>query len=90
MTDEEHDALMAMRTQMAETREMAEQAMQAATRTENFLFNPPGPKRETRAYEIDQFLESLRSGKKSARAFLWLCGAVVAILAAYNALRGLK
>lgn len=90
MTDEEHDALMQVKMGLEEVRELAEQASQAATRTEEFLFNPLGPNRPTRAYEIDQALESLRTGKRGARFFLWLCGGVVAVIAAYNAVRGLK
>lgn len=56
----------------------------------DFFFKPLGPKRETRAYEIDQLLESVRTGKRGARFVLWICGAVVAVIAAYNAMLGGK
>lgn len=55
-----------------------------------FLFRPPGPKREPRAVQIDQALEGIRTGKVGVRAALWLCGAAVAVMATYNQFFGGK
>jgi len=42
----------------------------------------------SRAHQIDEILTAYRTGKFSVRAFLWLCGAVIAVATAYSAVRG--
>lgn len=51
---------------------------------------PRAPGKPSRATEIDDALAGLRTGKMSVRALVWLCGAIVAVLAAYQALKGFK
>lgn len=57
-------------------------------RIDAWLFKPPIEGHPPRSEQLDQFLAGLRAGRFTARAFLYLCGFVVAVLAAYNALKG--
>lgn len=54
----------------------------------DFFMKPPVAGKPSRAQQIDDALNAIRSGKFTVRALLWACGAVVAVLAAWNAIRG--
>lgn len=55
----------------------------------SYLLAPRGPNQPSRAEEIDAALSGIRSGKLTARTFLWLCGVIVAVGAAWTQLKGL-
>jgi len=54
----------------------------------DFFMKPPLPGKPSRADQLDEILNGYRTGKMSIRAFIWLCGVVVAIAAAYSAVKG--
>ena len=54
----------------------------------DWLMKPPISGQPSRAEQLDQLLSSVRAGKMGARVFLYMCGAVVAVIAAWNALKG--
>lgn len=54
----------------------------------DFFMKPAIKGKPSRAEQIDDILATVRTGKMSVRAFLWVCGAIVAMVAAYNALKG--
>lgn len=58
-------------------------------RLDSWLFVPPIAGQPSRAEQLDQFLSGLRAGKFTARAFLYLCSAIVGVILAYNAIKGL-
>jgi hypothetical protein len=53
-----------------------------------FWMVPQGPKRPSRAEEIDQLLAGVRAGRFSVRAILWLAGAALSIGAALKMFGG--
>ena len=55
-----------------------------------FFMEPRAPGKKSRAEELDDLLAAARTGKMSVRAILWVCGAIVGIMAAYNAVKGFK
>ena len=54
----------------------------------DFLLKPTGPGKPSRAEQIDDALAGFRAGKLTARFTLWLAGFIVAVLAAWNAVKG--
>ncbi len=57
-------------------------------RIEQWLFEPPALNKPNRADQIDGLLAGLKAGKMSVRAFLWLCGVIAIVAAAWGQLKG--
>lgn len=70
--------------------QMNEQEHKQLEDLHRFFMEPRAPGKKSRAEEIDDALAGLRTGKMSVRAFLWVCGAVVALIAAYQSVKGFK
>lgn len=54
----------------------------------DFLLKPTGPGKPSRAEQLDDALAGVRAGKITARFILWISGFMVAIVAAWNSLKG--
>lgn len=53
----------------------------------DYLIQPTGPGRTSRAEELDKLLAAVSAGRMGARALLWLAGAIIAVSTAYAAIR---
>ena len=53
-----------------------------------FFMRPRAPGRPSRAQEIDEVLSAVAAGRIGIRLGLWLAGTIVAVSAAWTAVRG--
>ena len=67
---------------------MTEDERQKITDLHDFFMKPAAPGRPSRAEQIDDALTVIQMGKMSTRGFLWICGLIVGVTAAYTALIG--
>jgi hypothetical protein len=64
------------------------QEVAALREVRDYWLKPPAPGAKARAEEFEELRQGMSAGKLIGRAVLWLAGAVVAVAAAFQVMKG--